>query len=147
MTPRFTSGLVCFLTIPLIACGDSLQDNLAVWEAMQPHAYVFEYQRSCFCPGSGAWWKITVRGDSVVGVELVDTAEAQRGLDVASRGRHPTISLFFEYLERDSARPFAKVQVEYHRIWHFPVWMDVDPIRTAIDDEWKAVIHGFHPIP
>ena len=135
MPVRFTSGLLLVLTISLMSCGDSVQDNLDVWEKIRPNAYAFEYQRSCFCPGAGAWWRITVRRDSVVGVELIDTTEAGRGLDVARRGPHPTISSLFEDLERDSARPSAQVRVQYHRVWHFPVSIDVDPIPNAMDDE------------
>ena len=132
----------------LAACiGQSIDAHYRAWRNLGIHNYQFEYQRLCFCPGSGAWWRVTVKGDSAVNVQLVDTGSARRGLNYASQLPQPTIPDLFHDLTRDSRPALAQLHVEYNELWHFPSAMKVDPSPTTIDDEWELTVRNFRPWP
>ena len=46
-----------------------------VWERLRPRSYSFEYQYTCFCPGSGLWWKISVRDEAFLYYQAVDPSK------------------------------------------------------------------------
>ena len=120
--------------------------NRTAWDAVKPHEYVFEYVRDCLCPGRGAWWRVRIRGDSVIHVELADTGAAQRddileGLEM----HHPTIDEIFAQISHDLRRKPSAFEITYHPLWHHPREIDVDVSSTTFGDEWGISIRGVRP--
>src|SRR5262245_21345927 len=102
---RCRSALGTVVLVTLSACGPSLDEAQRAWQAEDIDSYVFEYQRNCICPGTGLWWRITVRRDTVVTATLVDSSDvATRNLG-ASLGMHPTINQMFEGIAAFAHRP------------------------------------------
>jgi hypothetical protein len=136
-----------FSSVPLavlLACGHSLDSERAAWQRARPRSYVFEYQRSCFCPGSGAWWRVTVRDGSVADVLLLDSTGAERGLDYARTMPHPTLSGLFDDIAALSQRPHATSRVQYDSKWHFPSHASGDR-SDRTDNYWSLIVRNFRP--
>src|SRR5258708_35738890 len=90
LTPSFPIVLA-----GLAACTSSLSREKRAWERGRPSSYIFEYQYTCFCSGSGAWWKVAVDGDAVTNVELIDSTQVRGGLTYLRSLRQPTFSGLF----------------------------------------------------
>src|SRR5512147_2887749 len=99
--------------LTLWACGPSFEDAQIAWQRARPDSYVFEYQRSCRCPGAGLWWRVTVRNDSVVDVQLLDSPPAGRSPDYSLRMSHPTLSQLFEGIASFASQPHTWTKVHY----------------------------------
>src|SRR5206468_9819328 len=94
---RQSIHLLLLLAIPgfVPACQRDMAAHRRAWEAARPSSYVFEYQRTCFCPASGAWWRITVKRDSVTDAQLIDSTRVTRGLRYIHTLAQPTLSELF----------------------------------------------------
>src|SRR5438309_11863862 len=79
---RQSIHLLLLLAVPgfVPACQRDMAAHRRAWEATRPSSYVFEYQRTCFCPASGAWWRITVKRASVTDAPLIDSTGVARRL-------------------------------------------------------------------
>src|SRR6266516_433916 len=88
-------GVSLFVGLPPNAPAQSLEAEQRAWEATRPRSYQFEYRKSCFCWGAGAWWRIAVRDDSIISILLVDSTGARSGLDRVLADEHPTIRRLF----------------------------------------------------
>src|SRR5262245_51837653 len=84
----------------LSACGPSLDEAQRAWQAEDIDSYVFEYQRNCICPGTGLWWRITVRRDTVVTATLVDSSDVATRNVGAALGMDPSINQMFVGMTR-----------------------------------------------
>lgn len=136
------------LSIALLAqwaCGPSLDEARDAWHRGHPDSYLFEYQRSCFCPGSGAWWRVTVRHDSVVDVQLLDSPTDVGHLDYSSGMSHPTLSQLFDGIAAFSLGPHTWTRVRYDRQWHFPSHASGD-VTDRTDSRWNFSVRNFHPL-
>lgn len=141
---RRTLLIVSCGAFALAGCGPSLDDARLAWLRARPKAYVFEYQRNCTCPGSGAWWRITVRGDSVVGAQLLDSLHADRRLG-SSRRNHPTVTQMFDGIALFDQQPHTWTKVRYDAQWHYPSRASGDETDRN-DAHWMFVIRKFTPI-
>jgi len=138
-----TGGLaIALLALP--ACGPKLEDARLAWQSDHPDAYVFEYQRNCVCPGSGLWWRVTVRNDSVVTAQSLDSSTSTS--DPAALRLHPTISQMFDGIAAFALRPHTWSRVHYDKRWHFPADARGDMTdRTA--GGFHLYVRNFHSIP
>jgi hypothetical protein len=137
---------VLIALLALAACGPSLEEARQAWQREHPDSYVFEYQRNCACPGSGLWWRITVRHDSVVAATLLDSSDiATRNLRT-SLAMHPTVSQMFEGIAAFAHRPHTWTRVHYDRRWHFPSDARGDA-TDVIGSGWHFYVRNFHPMP
>lgn len=130
--------------LALAACRQSLEDARAAWDRDRPDAYVFEYQRNCSCPGSGAWWRITVREDSVVSAELLDSLNADRRLG-SSLAAHPTVDQLFDGIATFGTHPHTWTKARFDSRWHFPTHASGD-VTNIYNRHWDVVIRNFQPI-
>ena len=127
-------------------CGPSLEEAQRAWQREQPDSYTFEYQRNCVCPGTGLWWRVTVRKDTVVAAALLDSSDvATRNLG-SSPGMHPTISQMFEGIAAFAHRPHTWTRVHYDKQWHFPSDAKGDATDVA-GNGFHLYVRNFHPTP
>jgi Family of unknown function (DUF6174) len=132
--------------LTLSACGPSLEEAHSAWQREHPDSYVFEYQRNCVCPGTGLWWRITVRRDTVVTAALVDSSDvATRNLG-ASLGMHPTITQMFDGITAFAHRPHTWTRVHYDAKWHFPSDARGD-VTNRVGLGFHFYVRNFHPTP
>src|SRR5437660_12769906 len=120
---RQSIHLLLLLAIPRLvpACQRDMAAHRRAWEAARPSSYVFEYQRTCFCPASRAWWRITVKRDSVAGAQLVDSTGLTRGLRYIHTLAQPTLSELFTEIASDLELTTAWARVDYDPQSHFPM--------------------------
>lgn len=135
------------LFVPLLwsACGPSVDEAALTWERDHPDSYVFEYQRNCACPGSGVWWRVTVRTDSVVAAQLLDSNAINNGLGTSIR-MHPTISQLFDGLLKVAHRPHTWTRVKYDPKWHYPIRATGDATDRT-DSHFQFNLRNFQPLP
>ena len=141
---RRVAGLVGVL-VTISACGPSVDDAALVWQREHPDSYVFEYQSICVCPGSGLWWRVTVRDDSVVASELLDSTAIRNGLG-ASLKVHPTITQLFDGLTSMTHRPHSWTKIRYDPEWHYPVSAKGDATDQN-NSHFQITLRNFKPLP
>lgn len=151
MAIRVRSLLAAGLLAALSGCDDgptAPRDDLRAarrrWEGARPASYAFTFERVCFCPVELVRPTIvTVRGGVVESLRYVDGGAP---VDPRFAGQFPTIDGLFDALEALLARDPAVFEARYDAGRGFPVRVDVDPIRDAVDDEvgyrvrdWRAL--------
>jgi len=141
--PNLRALLLSIALLTLWSCGPSFDEARDAWQRAQPAAYIFEYQRSCFCPGSGAWWRVTVRHDSVVDVQLLASPTADGHLEYSPRMSHPTLSQLFDGIAAFSLGPHTWTKVQYDRQWHFPSHASGD-VTDRTHGRWSFSVRNFH---
>jgi hypothetical protein len=129
--------------LALWACEPSLEDARAVWHRAQPVSYVFEYQRTCVCPGSGTWWRVTVRDDSVVNAQLLPSPAANRDPAYGLNMSHPTLSQLFDGIAAFEDQPHTWTRVRYDRHWRFPSHASGDA-TDRLGSHWSFRVRNFH---
>ena len=149
MPDRVAVNRAAALPIALLAlagCGPSLEEAQRAWQREHLASYVFEYQRNCVCPGTGLWWRVTVRQDTVVAATLLDSSDvATRNLGTAL-DMHPTISLIYSGIAAFAQRPHTWTRVHYDKRWHFPSDARGDATDVA-GKGWHLYVRNFHPAP
>lgn len=132
--------------LALSACGPSLEEARSAWQRDHPDAYVFEYQRNCVCGGTGLWWRVTVRRDTVIAATLLASPDgASRNFD-APLGMHPTITQLFDRLDIFAHSPHTWTRVHYDAKWHFPADARGDVTNRA-GQAFHLYVRNFHPTP
>jgi uncharacterized protein DUF6174 len=143
--PKLRAAALPSVLLVLWACGPKLEDARLAWQRDHPDSYGFEYQRNCACPGSGLWWRITVKDDSIVAAQLLDSSADISELG-ASLQMHPTISQMFDGIAAFAHHPHTWTRVHYDSRWHFPADARGDATdRTA--SGWHFYVRNFRPIP
>src|SRR5262245_56960172 len=94
---RRHAALVSISLLATGGSGPSLDEAQDAWQRAHPADYVFEYQRVCVCPRSGAWWRVTVRRDSVVEIQQLDSTGAT---PYSPEGSHPTLTQLFDGIRK-----------------------------------------------
>ncbi len=141
---RQSIHLLLFLAIPgfVTACQRDMAAHRRAWEAARPSSYVFEYQRTCFCPASGAWWRITVKRDSVTDAQLIDSTGVTRGLRYIHTLAQPTLSELFTEIAANLEPATAWARVDYDPQWHFPINATGDVVDRT-DSKWTLIVRHF----
>ena len=128
------------------ACGPSFDEAQGAWQAQHIDSYVFDYQRNCVCPGTGLWWRITVRRDTVVAATLLDSSDIATRNIGATLGMHPTINRMFEGIADFAHHPHTWTRVHYDRKWHFPSEGKGDRTDRA-GSGFHFYVRNFQPTP
>jgi hypothetical protein len=112
---------------------DELRHNLGRWEARQPAAYEFVFQRSsCEClPEWTVPLRITVREGRITSVVDLSTGEAGS----AEAHRAMSIDDLFSTIERAFDQGAYRVSVSYDRELGHPTSVFLDYGREGVDDE------------
>lgn len=105
-----------------------LERNEALWSKRRPPSYRFRLRVVCFCPSRGRPLTITVRNGRATGAHGFE-----RRMDTVPE-------MFARIRSALKDRSAGKVTVAYDRRRGFPRRAAIDPVRTAIDDEygWTA---------
>ena len=112
---------------------DELRDARRRWEAARPAAYAFTFERLCFCPVELTRpTVVTVRGGAVESLRYVDGGGP---VDPRFASAYPTIDGLFDAIAEALARPPASFSATYDPARGYPVRVDIDPIRDAVDEE------------
>lgn len=143
MNRRVPAVLAALLAVS--ACGPSVEQAALVWQRDHPDSYVFEYQRNCACPGSGLWWRVTVKHDSVVAAQLLDSTAINNALGTSLR-MHPTISQLFDGLLKVASRRHTYTRVTYDPKWHYPVSAMGDATDRT-NSHFQFNLRNFQPLP
>lgn len=111
---------------------DALEYSRAVWDGTGIQDYEYRLQRSCFCPLFGEL-QVTVVDDSVVQAVRPDgTPVPEEELPYVE-----TVADLFDIIEWAIRTEAYSYQVAYHPTLGYPVLVDLDPIRNAVDDELR----------
>ena len=114
------------------------------WERAHPKNYTFEYQYTCFCPGSGAWWRISVRDETFLYFQLVDPpklTDHSPGLEKPPVQLPNMSTIFDKIAARASGSTYYRVR--YDPRWHFPVYAHGDNWFWT-DSDWTISVRNFH---
>ena len=143
MTGSLRAALLTILLFGLWACTPSLDEAQAAWQRIRPAGYSFEYQRTCYCPQSGVWWRVTVRHDSVVDVEQLDSLGSA---PYAPKVSHPNLTQLFDGIRAFKLRPHTWAKVSYDKKWHFPNEASGDA-TDRIGNGWRFRVRDFQSLP
>jgi uncharacterized protein DUF6174 len=117
------------------------------WGWVRPQSYSFEFRYTCFCPGSGVWWRISVRDESGLYYQLVDPSKLTRHFDGLESPPVvlPNLSTIFDDIaNRASGSTYYRVR--YDPRWHFPVYAHGENLFRT-DSDWTFSVRDFHPDP
>ena len=110
-----------------------LTKNRRKWESKTTKNYQYEFQRICFCvPASTRRVKIKVREGVAEEMRRAETGDA---IDKAQYELYYTVDQLFDYIQSAIDKKAHLVKVVYDAELGYPTSVEVDYIRTAIDDE------------
>ncbi|MGD2070117.1 MAG: DUF6174 domain-containing protein, partial [Gemmatimonadota bacterium] len=109
--------------------GEDLADARARWARADLTSYIWTVDRACFCAGFGAA-EIRVEDGEKVSVERVD----QGSIPPEEAEFWPTVDELFEIVER-AIQEAGALEVDYDTATGAPLFVDIDWIANAIDDE------------
>lgn len=148
MTHRRAFGAIgAFLVVGVVgssACDDPVvvsefEAAQARWVDSGISNYAYTLRRGCFClPEFVGPVRIVVENGQVVSRTLVSTSEEPLG----DADRWPAIEGLFAYIER-ATREADETTVRYHPDLGYPVEINVDWIREAVDDEESVSVESF----
>ena len=115
------------------------------WVSTAPAAYRYELLQSCFCggPGIGRWLTVIVNDNVVAAAWYTDTGEPLAPGDLALV---PTVDDLFVTVFDAIDRGADELRTEYERQFGYPVLIDIDYVRNAIDDELVIEARGLLPL-
>lgn len=115
------------------------------WVSTAPAAYRYELLRSCFCggPGIGRWLTVIVNDNAVAAAWVSDTGEPLAPGELALV---PTVDDLFAIVFDAIDHGADELTTEYERQFGYPVLIDIDYLRNAIDDELVVRTRGLLPL-
>lgn len=128
--------------------GDDFRANKDLWQKQNVENYSFEFSKLCYCGGLFNPATVVVKADTIHSVLDPQTGEPLRDPQTNELvlQKYPksfqTIDELFEVIE--NARENAdKLNVEYDEKLGYPVLIEIDYIKEAIDDEVTYKIDNF----
>lgn len=113
--------------------GHDLTVNRARWEAVGLETYVYDVQRSCFCPVEAVGpVRVRVENGAIVSRTYPQTGDTVR---TAFADVFPTIDGLFDVLERAIEQDAADIQVTWDPDTGVPLSFFIDYIANAVDEE------------
>jgi hypothetical protein len=146
-----TRSLWLTLVVLLAGCSLSpaaraLEQNKALWEEQQASHYQFQLGIGCFCPYySQMPLTIEVRDGEAISVSAADGSDVAPYLEQYSRA--DTIEELFGIIESAQSGAADEVKVEYDPEFGYPVSIDIDYIKRAVDDEVGYHVSSFELLP
>lgn len=119
-----------------------------LWQEQKIESYSFEFSKLCYCGGLFNPATIIVEADTIHAVLDPETAEPLRDPQTQELvlTKYPesflTIDELFEVIE--NAREKAdKLNVEYDQNLGYPIHIEIDYIKEAVDDEVTYKVNNF----
>lgn len=100
------------------------------WKAYKLTKYTLMQQRSCFC--IPLKYPLTLQIDS--GGTVVSARDAVGSAVSTTFGT--SVEKMFENIRSLQSRSDARVEVRYDSVYGFPRYINADPIKMAVDDEY-----------
>ena len=114
-----------------------LAEAEAQWEATGVTSYRFRVEKRCFCPEERRGpFQVVVRSG-----EVVEATREGGALAEFAPTHLFTVAGLFEAVERYAYSD--QIVVTYDKDLGFPLLIDADPVRTAIDEEQTIVVSDF----
>lgn len=123
-----------------------MKASRARWEALGLTNYEYTIRRSCFCPVENIGpFRVTVRN----GVSTVTTRAAKTRHGGHSDPNHDisSVDVLFQTIESALSTNTAHTTVTYDPERGIPTSIAIDPIPTAVDDEFGYTLTEFAPLP
>ena len=138
---------IALLALTHMGCTDVLgpeQDALAAararWTLTNAADYVFEFQRSCFCPPDFVRpVRIEIRDGLVSSAVYVDTEEPIPPPLTSV----PTIDDLFDEIQAAMDGMAFSIMADYDADMGYPTNVSIDHIENAIDDEMAFTVSSF----
>lgn len=132
-------GFVLVLFLCLFSCGKSGEpvgsgtpEPRSLWARHATQTYIIEQARSCFCPGSYGFVRLTVVNNKIVkGTD----SNSNYTLTIAELKRYKTINELFEFVEWAEECEPDILQVEYDPIFGYPRNVFVDSHLDMTDEQ------------
>lgn len=149
--------LLFLLSISFLSSCDSIADdrkendfkaNRNLWQQQDIESYTFDFSKICFCGGLFNPATIVVEADTVHAVLDPESGKPLRDPQTQELvlTKYPesflTIDELFEVIENANEKA-DKLKVEYNRKSGYPVHIEIDYIKEAIDDEVTYMINEF----
>ncbi len=151
--------LSTLILITLTSCSvfntddDGFNEALKRWEQNKPDNYEFLYQKGCFCPGGLSPAIIQVKADTIYAVLNPETREPfkvywsqsdslENVLDVYP-SFYNTIDDLFSVIDEARKGKADKLSTSYDDNLGYPLEIEIDYDKRAIDDEVGYTISGY----
>jgi hypothetical protein len=132
--------------IPAGVAGD-IESARQKWQEAAISHYRFHLNMVCFCAfAENMPLVIEVQDGQVVSMEYQNGNE----IDPASLEffrRYETIDKIFAELEKAASGEADEVAISFDNTYGFPIQIDIDFVKEAIDDELAMTISGFEVLP
>jgi len=144
--------IIVMLIFMLTACsmgGNEFSQNQKKWsDANIPH-YRYELSIGCFCPFRDQMpLKVEVQNGEIVSmINSTGTVVTKTDPSFENFSRYATIDRLFTELDSDSVRKADVVTVKYDSTYGFPTEINIDFIKTAMDDELSLNVSAFEKLP
>ncbi len=134
----------------LASCSPQARSELAAarsrWQAAGISHYRFNLGVGCFCPYTQKMpLNIEVMDGRVVSMQFKDgspvSASEQKIFE-----EYQTIEALFDFTEGAIGKA-DEIQVAYDPTYGFPVRVNIDYIKQAVDDELMLSVSDFQPLP
>lgn len=142
------TGLLLVVVGSLSACNnnsgsvlEALNENRAIWEAQNVSTYSFTFSHNCNCLD-----EVTAPREALVENDVV-TSQVQR--DGYKRLRTEdfqawTVNELFELIALEESRADS-LNVEYHELYGYPTFIQVDRDKQIADDEYTITVTNMVP--
>jgi hypothetical protein len=143
--------LFIIFAVLLAACtqakaSSELEQNRALWEQQDASNYQFELSILCFCPYGGQMpLSIVVRDGQVVSLATADGSDPGPSLEYFNQA--DTVEELFGIIESAQAGGADDIKVQYDPDSGYPVSIDIDYIKEAVDDEISYQVANLEFLP
>ena len=142
-----------FIALAVLLAGCSLspastelEQNRALWEAQNASDCQFQLSILCFCPYySQMPLTIKVRDGEAISISAADGSDVTPNLEYYSQA--DTIEELFGIIESAQAGGADEIKVEYDPDYGYPVSIDIDYIKQAVDDEVSYQVMNLEFLP
>lgn len=146
-TAKWVAGLLLGLVLAACSSAINLETNAKqkLWNDQAIAHYKFVVQKSCFCgPDITQPLRIEVQNGQAVSVVNADTGVVVSNSQFDSIN---TIDKLFVLIRAAVTKPVAKIEVHFDGAQGFPIFISIDNIANAVDDEVSYSVRDFEAIP
>lgn len=128
--------------------GDDFTEHRSLWEEQGIESYTFEFSKLCYCGGLFNPATIVVKADTIHAVLDPETGEPLRDPQTGELvlpnypNSFQTIDELFDVIE-NARKKADKLDAEYNRELGYPMFIGIDYIKEAVDDEVTYKVDKF----
>jgi len=138
--------------LPAAGCGlvqnsaqRELNANRAKWESSGIDDYEFHLRVGCFCPPNIVF-PVVIKVQNGVAISK-EFAREPKEVTTDFFDRADTIDKLFGIIQDAIDAGADNLTVEYDATYGYPMSINIDPIKTAIDEEIAYFVEAFIPAP